>query len=239
MNASGRGTVTLRCLRRFALFPRYSSTSRSSPSQPILLSNPASPKYPELAREPKVIATYPLSSLNTIDPYLDWEGQVFDKPFPAYKPPDVSLSENETEMLSTISSLTPNEIQSMKRKALVVKRVVNQTGRGKIPSILLKYFERYDDRTVYHDIEYKFGGTRLRLFARPPGFGIRTNHYIHEVCSCLGYSDIAGKVLGSRNPMNVIKATFEAFLSQRLPRDIATQRGKRLMDVHHVYYGAD
>ena len=205
MNASSRGTVTLRCLRRFTLFTRYSSTSRSSPLEPILLSNPASPEHPKLAREPKVIATYPLSSLNTLDPYLDWEGQVFDKPFPAYKPPDVSLSENETEMLSTISSLTPNEIQSMKRKALVVKRVVNQTGRGKIPSMyalvvvgngdgvggygegkdeeavmaikkatnkafrLLKYFERYDDRTVYHDIEYKFGGTRLRLFARPPG----------------------------------------------------------------------
>ncbi|CAG8658285.1 5833_t:CDS:1, partial [Paraglomus occultum] len=46
---------------------------------------------------------------------------------------------------------------------MTIKKATNKAFR------LLKYFERYNDRTVYHDIEYKFGGTRLKLFARPPG----------------------------------------------------------------------
>jgi ribosomal protein S5 len=51
--------------------------------------------------------------------------------------------------------------------------------------------------------------------------------------------DISAKVWGSRNPMNVIKATFEALgQKQKLPEDIARGRGKRVVDVQHTYYGA-
>lgn len=70
------------------------------------------------------------------------------------------------------------------------------------------------------------------------GFGNRSNHIIHEICRCVGIQDISGKVRGSRNPMNVIKATFEALDHQRLPDDIAKMRGKKVLDVQHVYYGA-
>ncbi|CAG8521038.1 3767_t:CDS:2 [Funneliformis caledonium] len=101
----------------------------------------------------------------------------------------------------------------------------------------LRYFERYDDRTLYHDIEHKFHGTTIKLWARPPGFGIRCNHYIHEVAKCVGIQDISAKVHGSCNGMNVIKCTFEALNSQNLPSEIAKSRGKNLMDVYHTYYG--
>ncbi|CAG8465703.1 6857_t:CDS:2 [Acaulospora morrowiae] len=102
----------------------------------------------------------------------------------------------------------------------------------------LRYFERYDDRTIYHDIEQKFHATVIKFWARAPGFGIRTNHYVHEVCKCIGIHDISSKVYGSRNGMNVIKCTFEAFASQKLPEQIARNRGKNLFDVYHNYYGA-
>ncbi|RUP50136.1 ribosomal protein S5, C-terminal domain-containing protein [Jimgerdemannia flammicorona] len=102
----------------------------------------------------------------------------------------------------------------------------------------LKYFERYDDRTVYMDIEKKFHATTVFLRSRPPGFGNRSNHIIHEICCCVGIHDISGKVIGSHNPMNVVKATFEALNHQRLPEDIAKMRGKKVLDVQHVYYGA-
>lgn len=69
------------------------------------------------------------------------------------------------------------------------------------------------------------------------GFGCRANHYIHEICRCIGIQDLSGKVRGSRTPMNVIKATFEALSSQRLPEDIAKMRGKKLVDVQRTYYG--
>lgn len=98
--------------------------------------------------------------------------------------------------------------------------------------------ERYDRRTVYHDVYQKFKATEIILRARAPGFGIRANRYIHEICRCAGIRDISGKVRGSRTPMNVIKATFDAIHSQRLPEEIARGRGKRLVDVHHALYGA-
>ncbi|KAI9310000.1 ribosomal protein S5, C-terminal domain-containing protein [Dichotomocladium elegans] len=102
----------------------------------------------------------------------------------------------------------------------------------------LRYFERYDDRTISMDIEHKFHATKLELRSRPPGFGCRANHYIHEICRCIGIQDISGKVRGSRTPMNVIKATFEALSSQKMPQDIAKMRGKKVTDVQGVYYGA-
>ncbi|SAM09206.1 hypothetical protein [Absidia glauca] len=103
----------------------------------------------------------------------------------------------------------------------------------------LRYFDRYDNRTVSMDITHKFHATKLSLRSRPPGFGCRANHYVHEICRCIGIQDLSGKVRGSRTPMNVIKATFEALSSQKLPEDIAKMRGKKLADVQRTYYGGD
>ncbi|KAI8372703.1 uncharacterized protein BYT42DRAFT_518685 [Radiomyces spectabilis] len=102
----------------------------------------------------------------------------------------------------------------------------------------MRFFERYDDRTVAMDIVHKFHATTLELRSRPPGFGCRANRYIHEICGCIGIRDLSGKVRGSRLPMNVIKATFDALSSQKMPQDIAKIRGKKLADVQHVYYGS-
>ncbi|KAJ2443068.1 28S ribosomal protein S5, mitochondrial, partial [Coemansia sp. RSA 2337] len=49
--------------------------------------------------------------------------------------------------------------------------------------------------------------------------------------------DLAGKIHGSRNPMNVIKTVFGALQTQRVPDDLARARGLRLLDVYHTYYG--
>ncbi|KAI8060419.1 ribosomal protein S5, C-terminal domain-containing protein [Gilbertella persicaria] len=101
----------------------------------------------------------------------------------------------------------------------------------------LRYIDRYDNRTLATDITHKFHATTLELRSRPPGFGIRTNHYVHEICRCIGLQDISAKVRGSTTPMNVIKATFEALSHQKQPQDIAKMRGKKLADVQHVYFG--
>ncbi|KAJ2879295.1 28S ribosomal protein S5, mitochondrial [Coemansia aciculifera] len=101
----------------------------------------------------------------------------------------------------------------------------------------MQHFPRYDDRTIYHDIEYKFKATKLLLWARRPGFGCRVSPVVHEICECIGIQDLAGKIHGSRNPMNVIKTVFGALQTQRVPDDLARARGLRLLDVYHTYYG--
>jgi ribosomal protein S5 len=57
------------------------------------------------------------------------------------------------------------------------------------------------------------------------------------MCRCAGISDLVAKLHGSRNPLNVVKATFEALKQQKLPIDIARIRGKKIYDVEKTYYG--
>ncbi|MCJ1403675.1 28S ribosomal protein S5, mitochondrial [Xylographa trunciseda] len=96
---------------------------------------------------------------------------------------------------------------------------------------------RYEERTIFGDVKGKLGATELQLMTRPPGFGIRCQHLIFEICKCAGISDLAARVTRARNPMNVVKATMQALLSQKLPEDVARARGKKLVDVRKVYYG--
>ncbi|KAI9722055.1 MAG: hypothetical protein M1812_002015 [Candelaria pacifica] len=96
---------------------------------------------------------------------------------------------------------------------------------------------RYEERTIYGEVEGKVGAVEVKLMARSPGFGVRCQQYIFEMCRCAGITDLAARVTRSRNPMNVVKATYAALQSQRLPDDIARARGKKLVDVRKVYYG--
>jgi len=52
-----------------------------------------------------------------------------------------------------------------------------------------------------------------------------------------GLQDLSAKVPRSRNPMNTVKAAYEALMSQRLPDEVARGLGKKLVDVRKVYYG--
>jgi small subunit ribosomal protein S5 len=101
----------------------------------------------------------------------------------------------------------------------------------------MKPVPRYENRTTFGDLEKKVGATKVQLFARPPGFGLRTQHLIFELARAAGLQDLSAKTPRSRNKMNVIKATWEALTEQRLPDEIARARGKKLVDVRKVYYG--
>ncbi|KAL6706745.1 28S ribosomal protein S5, mitochondrial [Coniothyrium glycines] len=96
---------------------------------------------------------------------------------------------------------------------------------------------RYENRTTFGDLEKKVGATKVQLFSRPPGFGLRVQHLIFELARAAGLQDLSAKTPRSRNKMNVIKATWEALTSQKLPDEIARARGKKLVDVRKVYYG--
>ncbi|KAF7596320.1 28S ribosomal protein S5, mitochondrial [Aspergillus hancockii] len=95
---------------------------------------------------------------------------------------------------------------------------------------------RYESRTIFGDVQGKVGAVELKLMTRPPGFGLRCQHLIFEMCRAAGIHDLAARVGRSGNPMNTVKAAYEAFMSQRDPEDIARARGKKMVDVRKVYY---
>ncbi|KAK4180333.1 ribosomal protein S5, C-terminal domain-containing protein [Triangularia setosa] len=101
----------------------------------------------------------------------------------------------------------------------------------------MRPIRRYEDRTVYGNVEAKVSGTVVKLFARPPGFGLRVQHRIFEICRAAGIYDLSARVPRSRNPMNTVKATIEALHNQKDPEEIAMGRGRKLVDARKVYYG--
>ncbi|KAL9100664.1 MAG: hypothetical protein Q9163_003991, partial [Psora crenata] len=103
----------------------------------------------------------------------------------------------------------------------------------------LQPIPRYEMRTIYGDVKGKVGAVELELMNRPPGFGLRCQYLIYEICRCAGINDLAARVNRSRNPMNTIKATFQALMSQRTPDDVARGLGRKLVDARKVYYGGN
>ena len=77
----------------------------------------------------------------------------------------------------------------------------------------MRPIRRYENRTIYGEVQGKVGAVAVTLSARPPGFGLRCSQYIFEMARAVGLQDLAAKVHRSRNPMNVCKAVFEALTS--------------------------
>ncbi|KHN95859.1 37S ribosomal protein S5 [Metarhizium album ARSEF 1941] len=101
----------------------------------------------------------------------------------------------------------------------------------------MKPIRRYEKRTIFGNVKAKVSGTVVELFSRPPGFGLRVPHRLFEMCRAAGIHDIHGRMPRSKNPMNSVKATYEALTNQVDPELIAMGRGKKMVDVRKVYYG--
>ncbi|KAG8423290.1 28S ribosomal protein S5, mitochondrial [Metarhizium acridum] len=101
----------------------------------------------------------------------------------------------------------------------------------------MKPIRRYENRTIFGNAKAKVSGTVVELFSRPPGFGLRVPHRLFEMCRAAGIHDIHGRMPRSKNPMNSVKAAYEALTNQVDPEEIAIGRGKKMVDVRKVYYG--
>lgn len=88
-----------------------------------------------------------------------------------------------------------------------------------------------EGRTLHHDIEGRHGAGKVVLRAAPPGTGIIAGGPMRAVFETLGVADVVTKSLGSSNPHNMVKATFEALKQLNAPRYIASKRGKKVADI--------
>lgn len=88
-----------------------------------------------------------------------------------------------------------------------------------------------EGRTLHHDIAGRFGAGKVVLRTAPAGTGVIAGGPMRAVFEVLGVQDVVAKSLGSNNPYNMIKATFDALKSINSPRMIATKRGKKVGDI--------
>jgi len=158
------------------------------------------------------------------------------------QPPDPDMLEKDHDPTESLP-IDPRVAGDLMRFPLVRRRVVHQTGKGKIASqyILMvvgngnglvgfgegkheraqlaleqafneacknmDYVDMFEGRTLWHNLGTKLGSTQILMRPRPLGFGLRCGPFMHQVCKAAGIKDVSGKVWGSRNGMQIVKAT--------------------------------
>ncbi len=88
-----------------------------------------------------------------------------------------------------------------------------------------------DGRTLHHDGLGHFGAGRVTIRTAPAGTGIIAGGPMRAVFESLGVHDVVTKSVGTSNPYNMIRATFEALKEQTSPRSVAQRRGKKVADL--------
>jgi small subunit ribosomal protein S5 len=106
-----------------------------------------------------------------------------------------------------------------------VRKATEQAKRGMIRVPLRQ------GRTLHHDIQGYFGAGHVVLRAAPAGTGIIAGGPMRAVFEALGIGDVVAKSIGSSNPHNMVKATFDALAKMMSPRAVAAKRGKKVGDI--------
>ena len=88
-----------------------------------------------------------------------------------------------------------------------------------------------ESRTLHHDGAGRWGAGKIVMRAAPPGTGIIAGGPMRAVLETLGVQDVVAKSVGSSNPYNMIRATFDALKVQASPRQVANKRGKKVGDI--------
>ena len=88
-----------------------------------------------------------------------------------------------------------------------------------------------EGRTLHHDVSGHHGAGRVVLRAAPPGTGIIAGGPMRAVFETLGIQDVVAKSLGSSNPYNMVRATFDALRHEDSPRGVAARRGKKVSEI--------
>jgi small subunit ribosomal protein S5 len=88
-----------------------------------------------------------------------------------------------------------------------------------------------ESRTLHHDGAGRHGAGKVMLRAAAPGTGVIAGGPMRAVLETLGVQDVVAKSVGSSNPYNMVRATFDALKHQASPRQVASKRGKKVGDI--------
>jgi small subunit ribosomal protein S5 len=96
-----------------------------------------------------------------------------------------------------------------------------------------------EGRTLHHDIAGRHGAGRVYLRAAPAGTGIIAGGPMRAVFETLGIQDVVAKSIGSSNPYNMVRATFDALKHQDSPRSVAARRNIKVSTLQSRRVGGD
>jgi small subunit ribosomal protein S5 len=85
--------------------------------------------------------------------------------------------------------------------------------------------------TLHYAIRGTHGATRVLMQPASSGTGVIAGGGMRAVLECVGVRNVLAKSYGSRNPINVVRATISALAALRSPEDIAAKRGKSVEEI--------
>ena len=98
------------------------------------------------------------------------------------------------------------------------------------------YVERYRGKTVYHAVTTKLGATRIDLWPRRAGAGVKAGKIPSMLMQRLGITDVGVKVRGSKNKTMQLKATIKALSMIESHEHAAKRRGVMLPRLNYHDY---
>ena len=85
--------------------------------------------------------------------------------------------------------------------------------------------------TLQHEIWGTHGATRVFMRPASDGTGVIAGGAMRAVFEVAGVQNVLAKAFGSRNPINMVRATMDALKRMNLPSDIAAKRGKTVEEI--------
>jgi len=87
--------------------------------------------------------------------------------------------------------------------------------------------------TLWHTVKAGHGAARVFMQPASEGTGVIAGGAMRAVLEAVGVKNVLAKAVGSRNPINLVRATMKGLTDIRSPSQIAAKRGKKVEDLVH------
>ena len=116
-------------------------------------------------------------------------------------------------------------------------------GRGKareVPQAIQKAMEAarrnmisvaLDGSTIQYPVKGVHAASKIYMQPASEGTGVIAGGAMRSVLELAGVQDVLAKCYGSTNPVNVVRATFNALKEMKSPEDVAAKRGKTVEEI--------
>ena len=91
-----------------------------------------------------------------------------------------------------------------------------------------------NEGTLWHAVKAGHGAARVFMMPASEGTGVIAGGAMRAVLEAVGVKNVLAKAVGSRNPINLVRATFKGLTSMQSPSHIAAKRGKKLEEIYNA-----